>query len=86
MSKLVVISMDALIQEDLPKMETMPAFHYLMKKGSNVRDFRSIYPTLTYPCHITMTTGCYPNKHGITNNEEVIFEDGKNPYEVVALS
>ena len=64
-----VISMDALVQKDLELMRNMPAFHYLLENGSYVKDFRSIYPTLTYPCHTTMSTGCYPCKHGITSNE-----------------
>ena len=79
-NKLVVISMDALVQKDLELMRNMPAFHYLLENGSYVKDFRSIYPTLTYPCHTTMSTGCYPCKHGITSNEEIVWEDGKNPY------
>lgn len=79
-NKLVVISMDALVQQDLELMKNMPAFKYLLENGSYVKDFRSIYPTLTYPCHTTMSTGCYPNKHGITGNEEIIEEPGKDPY------
>ncbi len=78
-NKLVVISMDAMVQQDLAVMKDMPAVHYIMEHGSYVKDFRSIYPTVTYPCHTTMSTGCYPNKHGITSNEQIILEEGKNP-------
>ena len=30
---------------------------------------RSVYPSITYPCHCTMMTGVYPETHGIVNNE-----------------
>lgn len=33
-----------------------------------VRSVRSIYPTVTYPCHTTMMTGNYPDKHGVTSD------------------
>lgn len=68
--KLIVISMDALIYEDLEYLKTKKNFKWLMEHGSIVKKMRSIYPTLTYPCHTTMSTGCYPDKHGILNNTE----------------
>lgn len=66
--KLVLVSMDALIYEDLEYLKTLPSFSGLMEKAAMVKRVRSIYPTLTYPCHATMATGCYPAKHGIINN------------------
>ncbi len=68
MSKLIVLSMDALIYEDLAKLEKMPNFAWLMENGARANRLKCIYPTLTYPCHTTMASGCYPDKHGITNN------------------
>lgn len=41
----------------------------LEKGHARVEQVRSIYPTITYPCHTTMMTGCYPDRHGIVNNE-----------------
>ncbi len=77
-NKLVVISMDAMVQQDLNIVKDMPAFHYILENGSYVKSFRSIYPTATYPCHISMSTGCYPAKHGISHNEHIIPGEGKN--------
>ena len=36
-----------------------------------MRDIECIYPTLTYPCHVSIMTGCYPDKHGIVHNERL---------------
>ena len=66
--KLIVVSMDALIYEDLEYLRIRPNFARLMKNCAAVQRVRSIYPTLTYPCHAAMTTGCYPTTHGVFNN------------------
>ena len=70
--KLIVISMDALIREDLELLRHMPSFSWMLEQGARVERVRSIYPTLTYPCHVTMATGCYPDKHGVVTNTEFL--------------
>ena len=76
--KLVVISMDALVYEDIQYLAQQGSFRWLIENGAMVKRMRSIYPTLTYPCHVTMATGCYPDKHGVVNNTEHIVGE-KNP-------
>lgn len=75
--KLIVLSVDALVFEDLEYLKDLPNFKWLMENGSRVERVKSIYPTLTYPCHTTMATGCYPDKHGIIHNFEFTL-DGEN--------
>lgn len=70
MQKLIVISMDALVYEDLAHLKHMDSFRWMLENGALAKHVRSIYPSLTYPCHTTMATGCYPNKHGVVNNTE----------------
>ena len=65
----IVISEDALIYEDTATLEQLPVFGSIWKKAARVEQVRSIYPTITYPCHSTMMTGVYPETHGIVNNE-----------------
>lgn len=72
MHKLIVVSMDALIQEDLEYLSQKPAFGWLLSHCAQVDRVKSIYPTLTYPCHATMATGCLPAKHGVINNNHFI--------------
>lgn len=68
-TKLVIISMDAMIGEDLPNLARHPFFSRFLESAARVQQVRSIYPTLTYPCHTTMLTGVYPDRHGVTANE-----------------
>ena len=70
--KLIVVSMDALFAEDLTYLSQKPSFAYLLKRCAMVQQVKSIYPTLTYPCHATMATGCFPKKHGIVNNTHFV--------------
>ncbi len=67
-SKLIVISMDALVGEDLEYFRTLPNFRKYLAGGCECPAMRSIYPSVTYPCHVSMSTGCYPGRHGITSN------------------
>lgn len=67
--KLIVISHDAMVQEDLKLLRTLPEFGRMIEHGARVNTLRSIYPTVTYPVHTTILTGTYPGRHGIVNNE-----------------
>lgn len=69
MSKVVVISIDALMSEDLKYCKTFPAFSSLFEKANIVSSLMGIYPTYTYPSHVSIMTGVYPNKHKIVHNE-----------------
>lgn len=74
MSKLIVLSADAMITEDLEVLEHLPNYRRFIAGGSLIRNVKSVYPTITYPCHTTMRTGVYPDKHGIIRND--IFDPG----------
>ncbi len=73
--RLLLISADAMVFEDLKYLEELPQIRRLIENGSRVNRAKSIYPTLTYPCHTTMISGCFPDRHGVVNNEE--FQPGK---------
>lgn len=69
MNRTLVISIDALITADIPVLEKLPHLGRIMKNASYAPDILCVYPTLTYPCHATIATGCYPDRTGIINNE-----------------
>ena len=69
--KTLVISIDALISDDIPLLETLPNLGPIVKGAAQVRDIECIYPTLTYPCDVSIMTGCYPDKHNIVHNERL---------------
>lgn len=76
--KLLVLSMDAMVREDVAYLMEKPNFRKLFEKSAQVEKVRSVFPAITYPCHTTLMTGCLPGKHGIYNNIPFKdFEDGK---------
>ncbi|MCQ2398914.1 MAG: ectonucleotide pyrophosphatase/phosphodiesterase [Clostridia bacterium] len=75
--KLIIISNDALVKEDAEYLFTKPAFKSIVENGSWVKTLKTVYPSVTYCCHASMITGCYPQKTGITNNEEEEFGNTK---------
>ncbi len=68
---LVVISADAMVDADLEYAKTLPHISKLLANGSLVRHVESIYPSVTYPAHVTMASGCWPEKTGVWANEEL---------------
>jgi predicted AlkP superfamily pyrophosphatase or phosphodiesterase len=65
---LIVISFDCLSALDFPILQTLPHFQTILQQGSMVERVETIYRSVTYPCHATIVTGNYPNKHGVINN------------------
>jgi len=80
-TRLIVCSLDAMVGEDVAYLKTLPNFRrYFGNQYSEVRTIRSVYPTITYPVHASIVTGCYPDKHGITNNQPFHTESGEYPW------
>lgn len=68
--KLIVMSIDAAIGEDLEIMRSLPGFREILGEASIVYSMTSTYPTLTHSIHAGILTGCYPDKHGVIHNEQ----------------
>lgn len=71
--KLVVMSVDAMVSEDLEYLKTLPNYKRYMQGGAEITRVRSVYPTITYSAHTSMSTGAYPDKHGIVGNHPDVF-------------
>lgn len=78
MKKLIVLSADAMVFEDVEYLSRLPNYKKYLEGGSWIKKVQSIYPSVTYPCHVTMMTGAWPDKHGVTSNF-TISEGIKNP-------
>ena len=76
--KLIVLSADAMVGEDVEYLKTLPNCKKYLVGGSEVKTVRSVYPTVTYPVHTSLATGTYPNKHGVVSNLEFL-PGMKNP-------
>ena len=78
--RLIVISEDALVYEDTQTLKDLPTFGSVWSRAAFIDRMRSVYPTITYPCHTTMLTGLYPDRHGIVNNEQAILGEISSPW------
>jgi len=77
MRKLLVFCLDALCTSDLEYLKTLPNLGQVFKNGSYVEHLEPVYPSLTYPCHVSLLTGNYVDKHRVPHNEKlkIGFED-----------
>ncbi|OEF98171.1 alkaline phosphatase family protein [Desulfuribacillus alkaliarsenatis] len=66
--RLLMISLDAVSSDDLEILQELPNFSKLRKKGTLVRDVKSVLISNTYPAHTSIITGTHPNKHGVIDN------------------
>lgn len=80
MRKVVVISSDAMVGEDLAYFSTLPNYRKYLMGGAQITQVSSIYPSVTFPAHTTMMTGAYPDKHGILSNMQLIPGSDPTPW------
>ena len=77
MSKhLIVVSIDAMVFEDIEYVKEMPNFKRLLDGAAIIQRVRTIYPSVTHPVHATILTGSPAGVTGVVNN--VVF-DAKAP-------
>ncbi|MBQ9265078.1 MAG: alkaline phosphatase family protein [Clostridia bacterium] len=67
--RLCMISLDAVAQPDADRLLRLPALSALKEQGVYCDNVRTVYPTITYPIHTSLLTGCYPDTHGIGHNQ-----------------
>ncbi|MFL0196580.1 ectonucleotide pyrophosphatase/phosphodiesterase [Clostridium sp. WILCCON 0269] len=65
---LYIISLDGLSSLDFEYISNLPNFKSFLATASYCKNVYSVYPTLTYPAHVSIVTGKYPKNHGIINN------------------
>ena len=65
---LIVVSVDALVFEDLEFAKSLPMFGKILKEGSLVKRVTTIYPSLTHPVHASIMSGCPAGETGIIAN------------------
>ncbi len=64
----IVISFDSLSSFDFELLKNLPNFSKLLKKSFFCPYVKTVYPSLTYPAHVSISTGKLPNEHGVINN------------------
>ena len=69
MRKALLVSLDAVFDADLKDLDPDGELARLMREGTCCTKMKTIFPALTYPAHVTLVTGCDPEKTGIGHNQ-----------------
>lgn len=78
--KLIVISVDSMVFEDINILRGLKNFNRILSDSSIVEHNLSTYPTLTHAVHSSIYTGCWPIHHSIPGNEQYIPGGEKLPW------
>ena len=79
-STVVVISMDGVRHDYLDRME-LPALSRMAREGLRAESLVPVFPSSTFPCHVSLATGTFPDTHGIVDNTFWDRERGRFDYE-----
>ncbi len=63
----VVLSWDG-VRHDYPDRAAFPGLQRLASEGARARRLTPVYPSKTFPGHVSMATGTFPDVHGIVDN------------------
>ena len=64
---LILISVDGFRWDYFDKVET-PNFDRIINNGIKAEGLKTVYPSKTFPNHLSIITGNYPSNHGIISN------------------
>ncbi len=67
---MIIVSIDAMVFEDIEYCKTLPNFSKILCDASTIKQVRTIYPSLTHPVHATLITGNPAGITGIINNSQ----------------
>lgn len=70
MSKLLIISFDAVGDKEFNRLLQYPNFAAMAGRSAIVRKVKSVFLSNTYPVHTSVVTGVEPNVHGLINNTD----------------
>ena len=69
MRKVVLVSLDAFFRADTERLDPGGFLARMMREGTFCRRVETIFPAQTYPIHVTMVTGCGPDRTGVGQNQ-----------------
>jgi predicted AlkP superfamily pyrophosphatase or phosphodiesterase len=69
----LLVSIDGLRADDVAGADKLglkiPNLRRLMAGGTTARRMIPVFPSVTYPAHTSLVTGCTPGRHGILSND-----------------
>lgn len=75
----VVLSWDG-VRHDYPDRGDFPALARMAREGVRAERLRPVFPSSTFPGHVSLATGTYPDVHGIVGNEFLDEKKGSFSY------
>ncbi|TNF90665.1 MAG: alkaline phosphatase family protein [Gammaproteobacteria bacterium] len=75
----IVLSWDG-IRHDYPDLGEFPALARVEAEGVRAERLTPVFPSSTFPTHVSMATGTYPDRHGIIDNVFLDAERGRFAY------
>jgi arylsulfatase A-like enzyme len=75
-STVILISLDGTRPVDVEKDPDLTTFAELRRRGARASRLTTVFPSNTFPSHVTLVTGVYPDVHGIVNNNFIDPERG----------
>lgn len=64
----IVLSWDG-VRHDQPDRGELPAMARMQREGARAERLVPPFPSTTFPSHVSMATGTYPDRHGIVGNQ-----------------
>ena len=69
MRKAVIVSLDAFFDADFQSLRPEGGLSRMIREGTFCRRVKTVFPALTYPAHVTLITGCDPDRTGVGQNQ-----------------
>lgn len=63
----ILLSLDG-VRHDYPDLGDFPALARMAREGARAEGLVPVFPSLTFPNHVSLATGTYPDRHGIVAN------------------
>ncbi len=63
----ILLSLDG-VRSDYPDRARLPSFERMAAEGMRAERMRPVFPSNTFPNHVSLATGTYPDRHGILDN------------------
>ncbi len=65
---MIVLSLDG-VRFDYPDRPGLPSFARLAQAGARAQALVPVFPSITFPSHVSLATGAPADRHGIVNNK-----------------
>jgi predicted AlkP superfamily pyrophosphatase or phosphodiesterase len=64
----ILLSWDG-VRHDYPDRTALPALARMAQQGVRAARLLPVFPSTTFPNHVALATGTYPDRHGILDNQ-----------------